>query len=78
MHGYFIDMKLYNRLRTVSEPFAYEEYRKRRIREKVSSNSGDYYVSIGNYSASPTLPLGPMSPTHAPLSHVWPCGATNS
>ncbi len=49
MHGYFIDMKLYNRLRIVSEPFAYEEYRKRRIREKVSEGGG---VSLANDSTT--------------------------
>ncbi|CAN0391607.1 unnamed protein product, partial [Discosporangium mesarthrocarpum] len=35
MHGYFMDMKLYTRLKAVSEPFAYEEYRKKRLREKM-------------------------------------------
>lgn len=35
MHGYFIDMKLYNKLRAVSKPFEFEEHRKRKIREKI-------------------------------------------
>jgi ribosome biogenesis protein ENP2 len=35
MHGYFIEMKLYNRLRAVSKPFEYEEYRIQKIREKI-------------------------------------------
>jgi ribosome biogenesis protein ENP2 len=35
MHGYFIEMKLYNKLRAISKPFEYEEYRLKRIREKI-------------------------------------------
>ena len=35
MHGYFIDIGLYNRLRAVANPFEYEEYRKKKIREKL-------------------------------------------
>jgi len=35
MHGYFIDVKLYTKLRAVSKPFEYEEHRKKRIREKM-------------------------------------------
>jgi ribosome biogenesis protein ENP2 len=38
MHGYFIDMKLYSKLRAVSKPFEYEEHRKRKIREKIEEN----------------------------------------
>lgn len=37
MHGFFIDMKLYNKLRAVSKPFEYEEYRKAKIREKIEA-----------------------------------------
>lgn len=35
MHGYFIEMKLYHKLRAVSKPFEYEEHRRRRIQEKI-------------------------------------------
>ncbi len=70
MHGYFIDMKLYNRLRTVSEPFAYEEYRKRRIREKVSEGGDD--VSIANDSTFSYTALG-HSDTDTPSSCVALC-----
>lgn len=35
MHGYFIEMKLFNKLRAVSKPFEYEEHRKKRIQEKI-------------------------------------------
>uniref|UniRef100_A0A914D1C1 NUC153 domain-containing protein n=1 Tax=Acrobeloides nanus TaxID=290746 RepID=A0A914D1C1_9BILA len=35
MHGYFMDMKLYNKAVTLTQPFAYEKYRERKIKEKV-------------------------------------------
>lgn len=35
MHGYFMDMKLYLKLRAVSKPFEYEEYRKKAIQNKI-------------------------------------------
>jgi len=35
MHGYFMEMKLYSKLRAVSKPFEYEEHRKKKIREKI-------------------------------------------
>eukprot|EP00752_Nemacystus_decipiens_P011789 g10460.t1 len=39
MHGYFMDMKLYTRLKAVSEPFAYEEYRKKKVKEKMDEKA---------------------------------------
>lgn len=35
MHGFFLDNRLYNKAKTIAEPFAYEEYRKNKIREKI-------------------------------------------
>mmetsp|Transcript_3098 Transcript_3098/g.4768 ORF Transcript_3098/g.4768 Transcript_3098/m.4768 type:complete len:732 (+) Transcript_3098:125-2320(+) len=35
MHGFFIEMGLYSKLRAVSKPFEYEEHRKARIRDKI-------------------------------------------
>ena len=35
MHGFFIDIGLYNRIRAVANPFEYEEYRKKKVREKM-------------------------------------------
>jgi len=35
MHGYFMDMRLYNQAKTVAEPFAFNEYRKKKLREKL-------------------------------------------
>lgn len=41
MHGYFIDMRLYRKARDASQPFAYEEYRKKKIREKIEAQRVD-------------------------------------
>ena len=35
MHGYFMDIKLYHKVKSIVEPFAYEEYRKNKIRQKI-------------------------------------------
>lgn len=35
MHGFFIDIRLYHKAKSLAEPFAYEEYRKTKIREKI-------------------------------------------
>lgn len=35
MHGFFIDMRLYHKAKSIAEPFAYEQYRKNKIREKI-------------------------------------------
>jgi ribosome biogenesis protein ENP2 len=35
MHGFFIDVRLYEQARLVANPFAYEEYREKKILEKI-------------------------------------------
>ncbi|XP_077477618.1 nucleolar protein 10 [Stigmatopora argus] len=35
MHGYFIDIRLYHKVKSIANPFAYEEYRKDKIRQKI-------------------------------------------
>eukprot|EP01041_Mallomonas_annulata_P009529 gene9529-19816_t len=35
MHGFFMEVSLYTKLRAVSKPFEYEEHRKKRIRDKI-------------------------------------------
>ena len=37
MHGFFVDVGLYNRIRAVANPFEYEEYRKKKIKEKMEA-----------------------------------------
>ncbi|RKP27465.1 WD40-repeat-containing domain protein [Syncephalis pseudoplumigaleata] len=35
MHGYFVDLRLYEKAKLIANPFAYEEHRKRAIAEKL-------------------------------------------
>jgi ribosome biogenesis protein ENP2 len=35
MHGYFIDVRLWEQARLIANPFAYEEYRAKKIQEKI-------------------------------------------
>lgn len=35
MHGFFIDMRLYHKAKSIVEPFAYEEYKNKRVRQKI-------------------------------------------
>lgn len=35
MHGFFVDLRLYEKARLVSDPFAYEEYKAKAVREKI-------------------------------------------
>ncbi|XP_071965138.1 nucleolar protein 10-like [Antedon mediterranea] len=35
MHGYFMDIRLYHKARAIADPFAYEEYRRNKIRAKI-------------------------------------------
>ncbi|KAJ2236001.1 Small ribosomal subunit biogenesis [Coemansia sp. RSA 1722] len=36
MHGFFVDLRLYERAKSIANPFAYEEYRLRRVQEKLA------------------------------------------
>lgn len=40
MHGYFLDARLYAKARQLSEPFAYEEYRRNKLKARVSAIIG--------------------------------------
>lgn len=37
MHGFFVDIRLYRKAKSVAQPFAYEEYRRKKIRDKIES-----------------------------------------
>ncbi|XP_012542067.1 nucleolar protein 10 [Monomorium pharaonis] len=39
MHGFFMDIRLYRKARDVMKPFEFEEYKKRRIREKIKEEA---------------------------------------
>uniref|UniRef100_UPI003AB0B8EF nucleolar protein 10 isoform X2 n=1 Tax=Centroberyx gerrardi TaxID=166262 RepID=UPI003AB0B8EF len=38
MHGFFMDIRLYHKVKTMANPFAYEEYRKDKIRQKIEES----------------------------------------
>lgn len=38
MHGYFIDVRLYRKAKSVADPFEFETYRKRKIRETIEKD----------------------------------------
>ncbi|XP_053315482.1 nucleolar protein 10 [Spea bombifrons] len=35
MHGFFMDIRLYHKVKTMVNPFAYEEYKREKIRQKI-------------------------------------------
>lgn len=37
MHGYFMDVRLYKKAKSVVNPFEFEEYRKKKIRETIEN-----------------------------------------
>ncbi|KAL3913911.1 MAG: hypothetical protein SGILL_006306 [Bacillariaceae sp.] len=37
MHGFFVDINLYNKVRAVANPFEYEEYRKKKVKERLEA-----------------------------------------
>ena len=37
MHGYFIEMRAYQKLLSVADPFAFERFRKEQINQKLNS-----------------------------------------
>ncbi|KAJ1718184.1 Small ribosomal subunit biogenesis, partial [Coemansia biformis] len=37
MHGFFVDLRLYERAKAIANPFAYEEYRVQRVKEKLDA-----------------------------------------
>ena len=41
MHGFFVDVRLYNKAKTASNPFAYEEYKKKKIRQAIDKQRAD-------------------------------------
>jgi len=37
MHGFFMDINLYNRVKAVANPFEYEEYQKKKLKERMEA-----------------------------------------
>ena len=40
MHGYFIDLKLFKKVQSLADPFAYERHRKEMIQKKIQESQG--------------------------------------
>ncbi|KAG0318172.1 hypothetical protein BG000_004319, partial [Podila horticola] len=40
MHGFFIDLRLYEKAKAIANPFAYSDYREREAKEKLAKESG--------------------------------------
>ncbi|KAJ3001107.1 UNVERIFIED_CONTAM: hypothetical protein HDU68_007059, partial [Siphonaria sp. JEL0065] len=38
MHGFFLDLRLYNKAKSIANPFEYEEFKKKRIAEKLEKD----------------------------------------
>ena len=41
MHGFFVDYRLYLKAKRLAEPFAYEEYRAEKMKQKLQEKTGD-------------------------------------
>ncbi|CCI42709.1 unnamed protein product [Albugo candida] len=41
MHGFFMDARLYNKVKAIAEPFAYETWRKQQIAAKMEAKQGN-------------------------------------
>lgn len=35
MHGYFMDVRLYRKAKSIADPFTFEEYKRKKVREKI-------------------------------------------
>lgn len=46
MHGFFVEIKLYNKLRAVSNPMEYEEYRKKKIADKIAEKTQSRITAV--------------------------------
>ena len=50
MHGFFMDSNLYNRVRSVANPFEYEEYRKKKLKERMEAKRASRIAPRDNRS----------------------------
>lgn len=44
MHGFFIDVRLYNKAKALTQPFAFDEYKKKKVKETLESERRDRVV----------------------------------
>jgi ribosome biogenesis protein ENP2 len=48
MHGFFVDINLYNRVRAVANPFEYEEYQKKKLKERLDAKQASRIAPRAN------------------------------
>eukprot|EP01138_Halocafeteria_seosinensis_P005814 gb/GECG01005943.1/.p1 GENE.gb/GECG01005943.1/~~gb/GECG01005943.1/.p1 ORF type:complete len:730 (+),score=123.29 gb/GECG01005943.1/:1-2190(+) len=41
MHGFFMDIRLYNKVQAIADPFAYERWRKAQVKQKLEEKRGN-------------------------------------
>ncbi|MGH0166503.1 UNVERIFIED_CONTAM: hypothetical protein FKN15_000333 [Acipenser sinensis] len=58
MHGFFMDIRLYHKVKTMANPFAYDEYRKDKIRQKIEETRAQrVQIKILMYDLRSNRPL---------------------
>lgn len=63
MHGYFMDTKLYGKAKAAAEPYAYDEWRRKRVREKIEAQRAERIVKKGKRRNSGSAAAGADSTT---------------
>lgn len=58
MHGFFMDIQLYNRIKAVANPFAYEDYRKKKLKERLQAKQASR-IAPKNNNATKTAAVNP-------------------
>lgn len=55
MHGFFMEMKAYSKLRAVAKPFEYEEYRKLKLKEKLDAKRENRIATVKPVNQLPKI-----------------------
>jgi ribosome biogenesis protein ENP2 len=61
MHGFFMDTNLYNRVRAVANPFEYEEYRKKKLKERLEAKRASRIAPKDTSSSSKKAQKTPVN-----------------
>jgi ribosome biogenesis protein ENP2 len=48
MHGFFMDINLFNRVKAVANPFEYEDYRKKKLKDRLEAKRASRIAPKGN------------------------------
>jgi NUC153 domain len=59
MHGFFMDINLYNKVRAVANPFEYEEYRKKKLKERLEAKRASRIAPKASGDAKKTMVVNP-------------------